>query len=346
MENKELIRGFFEEELNQVIREAKLTALQHVKERLTRKFEDLMMEEAIKQINTVFRKDKLDELNQLSEFTELNELVPEKKSSILLYLFGITGVDGERVIFESNLKGMVNEAQVYPVRHKELVAFVCTVPQVEFNETKIQELVENRDWLEEKAERHQEVISHIAKNCPVIPMGFSTLYSSEEQLKLFLADNYHDLTALLKKIRNKSEWSLKILLDEDKFKDFLQKKDEGINKLMEEMPLNLSGKEYLLKKRLANRIERKAFDLAEEVHRRLCRFSSEAVLNKPLPKEVTGRKERMILNGAYLLEDTQKEDFFHTVSLLEETEKPRGFIFEISGPWPCYNFCQISSNST
>jgi hypothetical protein len=332
MDQKNSLLGFREQDLDQVIQEARLAALKRVQEKLTQRFEEFLMEKAL---------EKMEAFDSIK-----NELPEEKDDSPLLYLFGIAPIEGEEVLQQRNLYGMVDEEPVYPVIHKELLAIVCTVPKAEFTEEKIQEVSGNRDWLEEKAERHQEIISLFAEKYPIIPMRFSTLYPSEEQLKLFMKENYQDLMALLKKIRHKSEWSLKLYLDEDKFKKFLQEKDQGINKLMEEMSLNLTGKEYLLKKRLANRIERKAFDLAEEVHRRLCRFSAEAVLNKLLPQEVTGRKERMILNGAYLLETTQKEGFLQTVNLLDKTEGPRGFIFEVSGPWPCYNFCRISSAST
>jgi len=332
MNHKILPWSSLEEDLDQIIQEAKLTALRRMKEKLTQSFEDMLMEEVLKRME--------------DSGARGIEAWVEKENGSLLYLFGITLLDAESIILTKNLEGMAKETQVYPVPHHELLAAVCKVPKREFTEAKIQGMTENRDWLEEKAERHQEIVALLAEKYPFVPMSFSTLYSSEEQLKLFLEENYHELMALLKKIRNKMEWNLKLYLDEDKFKDFLRQKDESINKLMDEMSLNLSGKEYLLKKRLANRIERKAFDLAEEVHRRLCRFSSAAVLNKLLSPEASGRKEQMILNGAYLLEEAKKEDFFQTVKLLEKTEGPRGFIFEITGPWPCYNFCHISSAST
>lgn len=350
MEQKDLIWSFVEEDLDQLIQGARLSAIEQVKEKLTLVFTDVLTEKAIKRIAESVLMNK--ESHQLKELNvpkdELKELKILKKltEANFIYLIGITICDAKGMILKKNLSGMDGETQVYPVVHQELVAIVCRVSKEEFTETKIQELTENKDWLEEKAERHQEIIALLAEMYPVIPMRFSTLYHSEEQLKLFLKENYHDLITLLKKIRHKTEWSLKLYLDEDIFREFLQKKDEGINKLIDEMSLDMTGKEYLLKKRLAHRIERKAFDLAEEVHRRLCRFSSGAILKKLLPMEVTGRKEQMILNGAYLLDNTQKEDFFQVIDLMKEREGPRGFIFEISGPWPCYNFCQISAAST
>jgi len=333
MDQKNLLWDGWSVDLDQVIKEARLTALQRVQERLTKGMESLLMEEAIKRLAGPV-------------VLEKTEALEEKNDPSLIYLFGIASLDAEEAILRNNLTGMAKDEQVYPVLHRELIAVVSNVPRTEFSETKIRDLAENRDWLEEKNKQHQEVISRLAEEYPVIPMGFSTLYPSEEQLKLFLEENYHDLMNLLEKIRDKREWHVKIFLNEGMYKEFLRERDDSIKKLMDEMSLNQAGKGYLWQKRLANRIERKAFDLAEEVHRRLCRFSSGAVLNKLQPQAVTGRKERMILNGAYLLETGQKESFFQTVNILKETEGPRGFVIEISGPGPCYNFCKISSAST
>lgn len=344
MENKKVLLGFLEQDIDSIIQEAKLTALQVVKEKLALSFENILWEEAQKQIEGfALKDDKLVE-NDFSLQEENDPIIIQENNK--LYLFGITGAEAEGYINQSNLEGMGYETRVYPVLHKDLVAVVCQVPEEEFNEFKIQELIENRDWLEEKIERHQNVVSLLSIKYPIIPMRFSSLYPAHHQLKLFMEENYRDLMGLLNKIRDKTEWGLKLYLDVDSFKRFLQEKDKSINNLIDEMLLNQTGKGYLPQKRLANRIERKAFDLAEEVHRRLCRFSKGAVLNKLIPKKDNRRREQMILNGAYLVEETQEEEFLQVVKWLEETESKRGFIFEISGPRPCYNFCHISSTGT
>lgn len=344
MDDKEILWGFPKQDLEQVVQEAKLAAIQHVKEKLTRNFESVLWEDVLKYLERSMAKNTLsgEETYPAPEETDMEAIQGHKK----IYLYGIAGEEAETVIAQSSLKGMTDEEQVYTVSHKDLIAVVCEVPREEFNEARIQELAENRDWLGEKAERHQKVISAFAERYPVIPMRFCTLYPSQNQLKIFIEENYHTLKDLLNKIRHKTEWGVKLYLDEERFKNFLQEKDEGINKLIDEISLNLAGKGYLPKKKLANRIEKKVFDFAEEVHRRLCRFSASALWNKPLPREVTGKTEQMILNGVYLLETIREEEFFQTVQGLKETEGAKGFIFEISGPWPCYNFCQISSTGT
>ncbi|MEL7566781.1 MAG: GvpL/GvpF family gas vesicle protein [Dehalobacterium sp.] len=336
MENRKELLGFLEEDIDMIIQEAKQAAMQYVRERLALSFENILWEEAQKRIKGVALQN--DELLNHDPVTN-----QEKKK---IYLFGITGADAEGYISQSNLEGMVYEDRVYPVIHKDLAAVVCQVTEEEFNEFKMQELIENRDWWEEKIERHKKVLSLLAKDYPVIPMRFSSLYPCHHQLRLFMEENYRDLMDLLNKIRDKTEWGLKLFLNVDKFKMFLQEKDESINNLIDEVSLNQTGKGYFPQKRLANRIESKAFDLAEEVHRRLCRFSQGAVLNKLIRKNDHEKREQMILNGAYLVEQTQEEEFLQVVKWLEETEGEKGFIFKISGPRPCYNFCHISSTGT
>jgi len=336
MENRKDLLGFLEEDIDLIIQDAKQTAIQYVKERLSLDFEKILWEEVQKKIEGVALKKE--------ELVKNEPIIIQENKKI--YLFGITGAEAEGYITQSSLEGMVSEDWVYPVLHKDLVAVVCQVPEEEFNEFKIQELIENPDWLEEKIERHKKVVSLLAKDYPIIPMRFSSLYPAHHQLRLFMEENYSDLTGLLNKIQDKTEWGLKLFLNVDRFKRFLQEKDESINNLIDEVSLNQTGKGYFPQKKLANRIESKAFDLAEEVHRRLCRFSKGAVLNKLILKKDNEKKEQMILNGAYLVGETQEEDFLQVVKWLEETEGEKGFIFKISGPRPCYNFCHILSTGT
>ncbi|ATW26907.1 GvpL/GvpF family gas vesicle protein [Candidatus Formimonas warabiya] len=336
------VLDFLQPELDNMIKEAKETALKNVKEKLILNFESILYEQAMNQLSS----------RPLAKEVQVTEPFQYRSSQAIsgahkkVYLYGITEVAADHFVSQGNFDGIADGTKVFTLIHKNLLAVISEVSPEDFNEGKIPELAEKREWLEDKTERHQKVISLLMGKYAVIPMGFCSLYPSQDQLRIFLEENYHDLIEQLTNIHNKTEWGLKLYLNEELFKQFLQEKDESINNLMNEMSLNQTGKGYLPKKRLANRIEKKAFDIAEEVHRRLCRFSAGAILNKLPPKEVGGKGERMILNGAYLLEKNKEDNFFETVKWLEETEGPRGFVFEITGPWPCYNFCRVSSTGT
>jgi hypothetical protein len=60
---------------------------------------------------------------------------------------------------------------------------------------------------------------------------------------------------------------------------------------------------------------------------------------KLLAKEITGAKDRMILNCAFLVDSSDKDKFIGYFQQVKEKYKASGFYIECSGPWPPYDFC-------
>lgn len=368
MEQRKFFLGCPEEDMDKIIQEAKIIALEQVKEKLAQSFEKIIWEDMEFKIKDGALKDSAciesgriisnnkrandadNIINNEKNISKSDKLVENESSMIeenyKIYLFGITNADAAIYITQNNFAGMIDKEMIYSVQHKELVAVVCQVPKEEFNEFKMQELKENQVWREERIEQHKKIISLLAKEYPIIPMRFSSLYKDHDQVKLFMKENYSDLQSLLGKIRGKMEWELKLFLDLDKFKKFLQEDDNCINNLIDVVSLNQAGNGYSPQKKLAYRIESKAVDLAEEIHRRLYHFSKGAVLNKLILTKGHENGKQMILNGAYLVGKTHEEEFLQVVKWMEETEGEKGLIFVISGPRPCNNFCHVSSTAT
>jgi len=78
-------------------------------------------------------------------------------------------------------------------------------------------------------------------------------------------------------------------------------------------------------------------ECARASHERLAAAAEEARANPPQPPELSGRTDEMLLNGAYLVrrDDRRLTD---AVAELESLYGPRGVTYEITGPWPPYNF--------
>ncbi|MFQ5814466.1 MAG: GvpL/GvpF family gas vesicle protein [Anaerolineae bacterium] len=49
----------------------------------------------------------------------------------------------------------------------------------------------------------------------------------------------------------------------------------------------------------------------------------------------------MVLNGAYLVDETELEAFRTVLATLEPTYADQGFEYELTGPWPPYNFAAL-----
>ena len=58
-------------------------------------------------------------------------------------------------------------------------------------------------------------------------------------------------------------------------------------------------------------------------------------------KEVTERKEEMILNSAFLIKNDNVENFMEAENALKEIFEEMGFFLDCTGPWPPYNFINV-----
>ena len=64
-----------------------------------------------------------------------------------------------------------------------------------------------------------------------------------------------------------------------------------------------------------------------------------AVANRPQPRELTGRSEAMLLNGAYLVR--AGDDLLRgEVERLATEHSSNGVEYELTGPWPPHNFAE------
>ena len=99
----------------------------------------------------------------------------------------------------------------------------------------------------------------------------------------------------------------------------------------------VDGRSYLEQRRGELSATRDAGSIVAEAHDRLRALSIDGVVNRPQSHELTGRVERMLLNAAYLVEDGGSRLAEEVVHLNEE-HGSAGLEFELTGPWPPYNF--------
>ena len=53
---------------------------------------------------------------------------------------------------------------------------------------------------------------------------------------------------------------------------------------------------------------------------------------------LSGRREQMLLNGAYLVSRADQARFLELAGEIADDSSTRGLSVEVSGPWPAYNF--------
>lgn len=257
----------------------------------------------------------------------------------LVYLYCVT--NEEPGLEEAG--SLVNN--LYFVYQKGLYAVAGKVRESEFGEQNLKKNLADLGWVSTKASNHEKVIEEVMRGACVIPFKFATLFNTDDSLKAMLEQYAEEFKAVLKRLENKEEWGVKIYSDIEKLKASLADDEPEILEIENEINLSSPGKAYLLKKKKAELIEdtlnKKINEYGQESFELLKELSSEARINKLLPKEVTDREEDMILNSAFLVNKDAVDDFINMVDTLKMHYEDKGFFFDCTGPWPPYNFCSL-----
>jgi Gas vesicle synthesis protein GvpL/GvpF len=206
-----------------------------------------------------------------------------------------------------------------------VAALASAVPADEFDEASLRERLNDRAWLERTAREHEDALERALAATAVIPFRLCTVYESRDHLREFLSAHGAALADLLRRLDGRVELGVKAY-----FAEASGAREEP-----------QSGRDYLLRRQrerdAAEEAARFKAECARASHERLAASAEEARANPPQPPELSGRTEEMLLNGAYLVrrDDGRLSD---AVAELESLYGPRGVTYEITGPWPPYNF--------
>jgi len=256
----------------------------------------------------------------------------------LIYLYCVTKAKPER--------GTIEEAgvKIYPIYTGGIYAVVTRVSPDEFSEDKLKEKLADMTWVEKMARQHEKVIEGVMKNATVLPFKFGTVFQTEKNVEKLLKEENEKFKKTIANLDGKEEWGLKIYCDLKKFNTALEKEDERIREKTGEIRSAGKGKAYFLKKKKENLIKdvinEKISEYTRDTFERMKRAGLEAKLNKILPKEVTERKEDMVLNAAFLVSKKRVKEFINVLDYIKTKYFDKGMVFDCTGPWPPYNFCK------
>ena len=244
------------------------------------------------------------------------------------YVYGVIAADTARDGLFAGVGGVAGAVSL--VQEGSLAAIVSTVPLAEFGEEELTEHLRDPAWLEQRVRAHESVLEAALKTRGLVPFRFGTIYRDEDRVREMLVHEAEALAGRLDRVRGKLELGVKGFL-------------AGPAQAEAEPQAEVSaGRRYLEGKQQARRLaeEQEALrgGLAQSAHERLAAVAEEAVANPLQSREVSGRAADMFLNGAYLVADARQDDFRRAVSALAAEHEPTGASFELTGPWPPYNF--------
>ncbi len=234
---------------------------------------------------------------------------------------------------------------VYTKTYKDLAVVITPVNAPDFSQQQIDQLVKDAEWLKEKALHHHEIIAAIHNYITLLPMSFCTIFQKEDTLEGLLTEQYDEFYQKLLSLKGKQEWNVKMYCNPDKALTHVINHNAAVQDLKEKLAFMPKGKQFLMKKKLEQLIASQ-FELEQsrwwhEINQELHPFFTDFNLRKNWGKDVTERKDDMLINCDYLLDTSKVEDFLNKIQDIEKTYEPLGCGFQVTGPWPPYHFSKM-----
>jgi gas vesicle protein GvpL/GvpF len=221
--------------------------------------------------------------------------------------------------------GIGGGQRVFTVAYQDLAAVVSDTPIVIYDPTRDNVLA------------HEFVNETVMREHTVIPMSFGTVFRSEDDVTELLRSTYQAFSDVLDKMQDKIEFGLKVLWDRDKVVANLERENDEIRRLKDEISRHTTSSTYFARMQLGRLIESALEEIGTryvaDIHEALKPAAVASRSNKPIG-------DRMILNAAFLVDRAQEQAFDERVKETSRTYEDV-LAFKYSGPWPPYNFVNI-----
>ena len=169
------------------------------------------------------------------------------------YVYCIIRSDRQR---EFGAIGIGGGQRVYTVAFHDLAAVVSDTPIVIYDPTR------------ENVLAHEFVNETVMKEHTVIPMSFGTVFRSEDDVTELLRSTYQAFSDVLDKMQDKIEFGLKVLWDREKVIANIERENDEIRRLKDEISRHTASSTYFARMQLGRLIESRARGDGHAVRRR------------------------------------------------------------------------------
>lgn len=260
------------------------------------------------------------------------------ESSKAFYLYGVI----DHLEVQAVLGELKTPSPVRCLPIGDLGALIRDVAMEEFGEDALKERMKDPKWLEQHIWHHARVLEVAMRFGTVIPMKFLTIFRTEERLLKSLLALDETLHGLCGKLQGKEEWGVKAFCDPQCVQAAVEAQHDRVKQLKAQLAGKPSGTAYLVRKQLEELVRRESgLRLVVHLESISCRLSAVAHETKfnPATQELTNRQ--MVLNAALLVNKTSVSSLADEVGALRQEYLPRGFEFELVGPFPPYSFSEL-----
>jgi hypothetical protein len=262
-----------------------------------------------------------------------------------LYVYCVGEREALAPLFDAELPEAIEEDyRLEAVEAAGLAAVVSVVPLDTYGEGALSARLSDATWTATRALRHERVAEHFARRAAVVPLRFGAIYLRHEGVAEMLGERAAQFREVLARLGGREEWGLNIYVERARLREEVTRLSARLREMAERADASAPGQAYLLRKKIEGLRDEEARAetrrVAREVEELLAAACDGATRLRVLKDEATEQGE-LAARLAFLVRRDAFGDFRAAAERLADQYTPLGFRFELTGPWPAYNFAVV-----
>ena len=273
----------------------------------------------------------------------------EREDVGALYVYCVGARDELAPLFGGELPDAMEGARgLELVEAEDLAAVACAVPLADYGEGALELKLADAAWTATRALRHERAVEHFARRATVVPLRFGTIYLRRENVARMLEERRAQLRTALARLAGREEWGLNVYVERARLREQVASLSERLREMEAEAAAAPPGRAYLIRKKVdALRDEEARAETrraAASIENELASVCDGAARLRVL-KDEAGTEGELAARLAFLVRREGFEEFRAAAERLAERYTPLGFRFELTGPWPAYNFAAANEET-
>lgn len=266
-----------------------------------------------------------------------------------LYVYCVGESAALAPLFDAALPEAIEEGTgLEAVEAAGLSAVVSEVPLDTYGEGALSERLKDATWTATRALRHERVAEHFARRAAVVPLRFGAIYLRSEGVAEMLGERAAQFREVLARLGGREEWGLNVYVERARLREEVTRVSARLREMEERADASAPGQAYLLRKKIEGLRDEEARTetrrVAREVEETLAAACDGAARLRVLKDEATEQGD-LAARLAFLVRRDAFGDFRAAAERLADRHTPLGFRFELTGPWPAYNFAVVEEES-
>ena len=260
----------------------------------------------------------------------------------VVYAYAILPVDHAGGIHD--IDGLTTGMPVRTVTVDDLAVAVSDVDADVFGPDALQQHLQDAEWAQARVLDHHRVLAALPAD-GLLPFKFCTLFTSVEAVAEAVQHRRDRILEAAARVADAREWGVKLYADGDALVRHTRSASAELRGIARRLAGASKGTAFFLRRKLQEMTvaaaEARAREGARHSHTVLEAAAREASVQPVQPRQVHGRGQEMLLNAAYLVPVDTADGFDARLAALQREYGPRGFTYELTGPWPPYTFASL-----